>query len=367
MPRNSELYKGRKHRRSWPRVLLIILVAVIAVGAMLFYGLQKYLVYTPDGVKLELPILAKESPAVPDESGAPSSQGGSGSLVMYKADYTTVTATAGNDLSAVKAIYVPYTAISADGVAGYAAKLSKGNALVLQLKPASGQLAWKSSVDEAENYGVNGSADLKAIVSAVKEKDVWLVAELNCCVDSLMAERNTAAALKTASGAAYTDGEGGWIDPYSADMRSYIVSLARELISMGFDEILLSNVVHPAAAPSGLSYASSAGQEVTAESAVSSYALSVTRALSGQGAVVSVVGTRDALSEKSGNTNGQNSEFLLKIFDRIYCYTDAASYAPYKADCDKYVTIGDKAMRFVPMCAGTLPATDCWVLLDSAK
>jgi hypothetical protein len=363
LPGDKELYKGRKKRRSWPGVLLIILLVLFVCALLLFYGLQKYLVYTPGGVKLELPILQTESPST--ESAAPASQTDAG-LVIDKADYSNVEATAGRDLEAVKAIYVPASAISADSVTAAAGRLDKGNALVLELKPASGQLAWKSSVKEADSYGLNGSVDLKSVVAAMKDKKIKLVAELSCCVDTLMAQRNTPVALKTSGGAAYGDSDGGWIDPYNSEMRQYIVDLSKELISMGFDEILLSNVRHPSVAPSALGYSQSSSTQVTAASVVASYSMAVTRALKGSGAAVSVVGTRAALSGAADNQDGQNTELMLKIFDRVYCYTDAKAYADYMNACKKYVTVGDVNMRFVPMCSGTLPDTSCWVLLDSA-
>jgi hypothetical protein len=364
LPYNRELYRGRKTRRSWPRVLLIILLALTVIAVLLFYGLQKYIVYTPNGVKLELPILASASPDGGSGTSAPQASAG---LVIDKTDYSNITATAGDGLSAVKAIYVPASDITPDGINKYAERLSKGNALVMELKPASGQLAWKSSVKEASSYALNGTADLSSVISGLKEKKVWLVAELSCCVDTLMAQRNTPAALKTAAGGAYADAEGGWIDPYSAEMRQYIVDLSNELISMGFDEILLTNVCHPEVEPSALGYSASRSTDATAESVVAGYALYVTRSLAGTNAVVSVVGTRDAISGAQGSKNGQNIGLLLKIFDRVYCYTDAQAYSEYMNDCKQYVTIGDVNTRFVPMCSGDLPGTDCWVLLDGAK
>lgn len=364
MARNRELYKGRKKHRSWPRAILIVLLVLAASALLLFYGLQKYIVYTPDGVSLELPILSQ----APDTAnGGGKAEATNTNLVIDKADHSNIKATAGENLSAVKAIRVPYDNVTADGIKKAADRLSKGNALVLELKTASGKLAWASKEREATAYDLAGTFDLKSAVKSLKKSkpDVWLVGELCCCVDNLMAERNSPMALKKTGGTAYTDDTGAWLDPYNSELRDYIAALAKELADMGFDEILLTEVCHPNVDPASLSYSASS-TKATASSAVTSFSLAVTQAIRGTGAVVSVLGTRSAISKAADNKNGQDIEALMKVFDRVYCYTSASEYKSYMDDCAAFVTVGDIKTRFVPICSGNLPATDCWVLADSA-
>lgn len=364
MSRNRELYKGRKRKRSWPRAVLITLGVLLVAAIVLFYGLQKYIVYTPNGVKLELPILENSGT---DGTDTAASSATDSKVVIDETDYSNITATAGDNLSAVKAIYVPYDSINADAVQKAADRLSKGNALVLQLKTENGKLAWASKEREASAFDLSGTADLASIVSSLKDKkpDIWLVGELCCCVDDLMAERNSPLALKKSDGSNYADGVGSWLDPYNAEFRDYIVALAKELADMGFDEVLLTQVCHPDTDPSTLAYSASS-TNASASSAVTGFALYVTRALKSSGLVVSVVGTRDAIAQKEGSLNGQNIEVFMKIFDRVYCFTSASEYKTYMDDCGKLVTVGDINTRFVPVCSGDLPDTQCWVLQGSA-
>lgn len=134
---------------------------------------------------------------------------------------------------------------------------------------------------------------------------------------------------------------------------------------MGFDEILLTEVSHPDVAPASLSYSAST-TDTTASSAVTSFSLAVTKAIRGTGVVVSVLGTRSAISKATDNKNGQDIEAFMKTFDRVYCYTSASEYKTYMNSCAAYVTVGDIKTRFVPICSGKLPDIDCWVLADSA-
>lgn len=366
MPRNRELYRGRKKRRPWLRIVLIILAVLITAALLLFYGLQKYIVYTPNGLKLELPILQQAS-GTDTAASSTDASGEGGGLVIDKTDYSNIQATAGADISAVKGILVPYDKITADGIKEYADRLSAGNALVLELKTASGKLAWASKEREATAFDLAGTADLKTIVASLKAEkpEVWLVGQLSCCIDDLMAQRNSPVALKKADGSPYSDDEGAWLDPYNTEVRDYIAALAKELADMGFDEILLTNVSHPQTDPANLKY-SAASTNATAQSAVTSFSLAVTRALSGTDAVLSVVGTRAAITKAADNLNGQDIEVLMKLFDRVYCYTSASEYKTYMDDCAAYVTVGDIKTRFAPICTGNLPDTDCWVLAESA-
>ena len=164
---HSHLYRGKRLRRKWVKwvtIALIALVVLLAITAFLFYGLQKYVVYTQDGVKVEFPIL-KEDAQTAEDLGDPSQQ----EVVVEKTDTSSVTASAGYDLDAMKAVYIDYTSVSMDHVMEVADGMTQGNALVLQLKAGSGQLSYKSSVREADGYQVNGTEDLAAIVKAVKK------------------------------------------------------------------------------------------------------------------------------------------------------------------------------------------------------
>jgi hypothetical protein len=358
---HSHLYRGKRLRRKWVKwvtIALIALIVLFAIAAFLFYGLQKYVIYTQDGVKVEFPIM-KEDSQTAEDLGDPSKQ----DIVVEKTDTSTVTATAGYDLDSMKAVYIDYTSVSKDHVLEVAEGMTEGNALVLQLKAGSGQLSYKSSVREADGYQVNGTEDLAAIVKAVKKarEDIWLVGELSCCVDSFMSQRNAVSALHTSDGDTYSDGNGGWIDPTSSEMRSYIIDLGTELADMGFDEILLTNVMHPSASTDQFDYVDeNAGDDAT--SIINSYILSVARSISSKGVKVSAVGTRDAISDPTGTMTGQDIKMFTNVCDRIYCYTDAESYTEYQEACSKYFTVGDKAYRFVPIVSGDLPETECWVL-----
>ena len=127
--------------------------------------------------------------------------------------------------------------------------------------------------------GIIAAADLSGCsdagtVSAWAEEDVqWAVAKtilplenglldpqgtLTAAEAQAMAQRYAATAQQTASGSAYTDSSGGWVDPYNTFTRTYLVSLCKELRELGFDEVAFSYLQQPLAAAE-LKYADQTG------------------------------------------------------------------------------------------------------------
>ena len=114
------------------------------------------------------------------------------------------------------------------------------------MKPDSGRLVWPSSSYMATAFDTKGISDLSASLAELKEQGVYLIAQISCLVDTLMATRDAPIALRDISGSVYTSSAGAWLDPYNSETRDYLYFLMHELAAMGFDEILLSNIVHPA-------------------------------------------------------------------------------------------------------------------------
>ena len=357
---NGQFYRG-KRRKQHPVLsyIIIALVVILALAIFIFCALKKYIVYTQDGISVEFPILKEEStPGDLTEADITDDN-----LVVGEADYSDVSTNAGSDLEAIKAIYIPYSNVTVDYVASRVESMTEANTVILQLKPANGQLVWNSTVSLASSYNLNGTVDIEEVINSAKEakEDVYLVADLSALIDTMMVSRNYPQSLQTVDGSSYSDGNGSWINPYSSDMRNYLADLANELIGYGFDEILFSNVVAPEVSDDTLNYGQSNN---SSEAAITSFSLYMYRTLQSTGAKISVVGTRTALSGSDNNLNGQDIETLCKIYDRIYCYTDTDSYEIYSDNVASYITVGDVDTRFVPMVSssGDIPESESWAL-----
>lgn len=370
MAYNSEFYRGKRKKKAAPALLgTIIILAVVAFAIMLFYGLQKYIVVTNSGLHLEIPFLEEDGKqtvqtddgAVTVQSFAPVNT----QLEIGQADYSNIKATAGEELSAAKLVYVPAASVTESGVDAYLDNAEGANGVLLDVKTVSGMLVWNSDTDIAKGYGTAGTVDLKGIISDLKDKKLYVAVRMCCFVDNTLASRYTQLALRTTDGSAYSDSNGAWLDPTNAVVKGYIASLCSELSKMGADEIVLLGMRMPDVAGLEFAFSSTSAVKPTAITAVSGFGLSVTRAMRTASAKMSVqLTSQTALQSGSDSVTGQDAKTLLKVFDRVYCSSTADSAAGTVSTAAQYITLGESDMRVVPMCYDAAPATSCWVLME---
>ena len=372
MARVQVFYKGRRKRRNYLFIPFVILLAIISVGMVTFYGLQKYAVINKDSVSIELPILADKN-AVFDSQGheIKSFDPVNVSVVFEEPDYSGVEAVAGAEVKPMRAIFVPYTDLNHDKLQEYVGRLNQGNALLLEMKPRSGQLMWESQAEMAVNYGISVATDTTAAVrdflAEMEEKDIYLAAQISCCIDNLLPTRTSAYTIKNEVGMNYQDEKGLWLDAYNEAVRKYAAQMAQELFDMGFDEVVLADVAHPTLTePVTLLYTNEISTQRDTSLAVCGFAVSVARQLQDResGALSIYCDTRPGLV-KPDLTTGQDARLFMKLYDRVYLKTDKSAY-PYNVDdIQSNVTIGSVYDRLMPVVENYIPSDNSsWVLVD---
>lgn len=373
MARQSEFYKGRKKKRSYAIVPTAIAVGVITLIVVLFYGIQKYAVITKDGVHIELPILTRGQTAV-DASGKEVKvfESVDTEIVYDEPDYSYIKAAAGKKTPEMRAIFVPSENINHNKLMEYAKRLKSGNALVLEMKPTSGVLLWNSTSEVAMSYGLSTPSEISdqmpAIIAELKADNIYLAAQISCCLDELFVARSTNVALRRAdNGANYADGYGTWLDPYNQVVRNYIVELTQELFDMGFDEVVLANVEHPVIQDeTELLYTRELSTSPSAYSAVSGFAINVAKALRDRTGLLSIYCNNSAGLVKP-DANGQDARLFMKLYDRVYINTDKFAYTYNLQDIKGNVPIGKAENRLIPVVISNLPDNPSWVLVDAPQ
>lgn len=372
MARVQVFYKGRRKRRNYLFIPFVILLAIISVGMVTFYGLQKYAVINKDSVSIELPILADKN-AVFDSQGheIKSFDPVNVSVVFEEPDYSGVQAVAGAEVEPMRAIFVPYTDLNHDKLQEYVSRLNQGNALLLEMKPRSGQLMWESQAEMAVNYGISVATDTTAAVrdflAEMEEKDIYLAAQISCCIDNLLPTRTSAYTIKNEVGMNYQDEKGLWLDAYNEAVRKYAAQMAQELFDMGFDEVVLADVAHPTLTePVTLLYTNDISTQRSTMLAVCGFAVSVARQLQDResGALSIYCDTRPGLV-KPDLTTGQDARLFMKLYDRVYLKTDKSAYPYNVEDIQSNVTIGSVYDRLMPVVENYIPSDNSsWVLVD---
>jgi len=358
-------------------MLLAVLVCVLALVVVLFYGMQKYAIITKDEVKIDTALLGgkessnenilAEEKVVYDTVNA--------NVVVKEPDFDSIEATAGKGLEQVRAVFIPSDQINKTKVEESVSRLSTGNSIVIEMKPRSGNLMWHSMSSVANNYSLNYdtevTANIQSYVDYIKEHSVWLVAQISCCVDNRLASYSTGIALKTAAGTDYYDETGTWLDPYNSVLRSYIVDMCEELYAMGFDEVVLADIAHPSLEEGKeVAYTMDMSQSPSTQSAVCGLAMYVADQLEKRSGVLSIYANTAYSLVKTDNATGQSVPIFLKKYDRIYYVTDKYTYTFNLQDMERSLSEKEASFRFVPVVTNYLPsdpATISWVLIDKEE
>lgn len=372
MANNSEFYKGRKERRSYAFVIVIILIILVAALVVMFYGMQKYAVITEDKVNVELPILRDDSYTV-DSSGniVRNFDTVDAQIVFEQADFSGVKQTVDGNVSELRAIYISAQEMTIPMINEYSAQLNKGNALVMEMKPRTGNLLWNSQTFFNRGYALytptNDTEQLPQKLEELKKNGVYLVAQISCCIDSMLPARTLQYALTNSYGVYWADSKGTYVDPYNTDVRSYIVELVRELYALGFDEVVLADVVHPVTEDENASfvYTRSMSTTPTPVSAVCGFAKYVADALSDRDGKLSIYLDVPQALVRAETATGQDGELFMKLFDRVYYRTDKFAYSYNAADIQSFVTVGNVYDRLIPVVQDYIPDNSSWVYIDT--
>lgn len=118
-------------------------------------------------------------------------------------------------------------------------------AVMLDMKSIFGNFYYPTSIPTA----TVASVDTEAIVELITEldkKDVYLIARIPAFVDSNYALENQSSGLALKNGALWMDENGCyWLNPADSLVTYYLPAIASELRALGFDEILFDQFCFP--------------------------------------------------------------------------------------------------------------------------
>ena len=354
--RPRDIYKGRRKFRVPLTIFLSVLVFLIAGMVVMFYTLQRFLVYDQTGVTLQLPFMqtetiAEEDTAAPETTFVPIQV----EIIYDDPDFSQVDLGGWEELEPAKLFFIDFdTAVNAVSLASAVSTAQNEgyDGVVLELKSSYGQLAWSSACETAISYGTSGVMDYTETLQTLHDAGLTAVAQISCCADKLLSDRNWTITLQTAAGSTYRDEDGiGWLDPYNRTVRSYLADLMSELAAMGFDEILLADLYHPSS-ESGFQYSVTLQTDPNPVTAICQMAKRLVESMEGSGVTVSALLDEESLRSGLGDSTGQEISTFWRIFARLYCPSERSSSADNKVLAMETMTQGDINVRFVPVTTG---------------
>lgn len=239
---------GYRGRRSITDALKFIAVALAVIVVLVLAGIvycQRYIVYTDEGIELDLPpflqmFLQKEkepngSFSLPDPSDVSVIIDPEGGRPEPEAPQGT-----GGYL-----LELPVSDVTG-GTAAARLEEAGAQALVLQMKDSSGRLAWYSGQSAAGRAQVNAPQSNNDALRQWNEGEWYTIARVCCFRDDSAPYFMNNLALRQGIEYNWRDELGlRWLSPAHEAAQAYIAGLCGELAELGFDEIVLEQFHFP--------------------------------------------------------------------------------------------------------------------------
>ena len=292
-------YKGRSGGNKKAVIVVILLIVVAAVSV--FLALTQAVTFTPDGPRIDWPFFGKSDPSpTPDKPP----------VIVIQSPAPSATPTPSPPPPSpepmrpadLRAVYIDISNTAAVSGALQLAKNGVINAVVIDMKHNDGTLGWTSKVEVAVNSGANPETDSSAaVIKSFADEGVHLIARISVFKENLASNAYRNMSVATQNGVRWLDRDyHGWLDPYDKAAQKYTSDLAAELISLGFDEILLENACFPTIGrPQLIYYAEET--ETTREAALSEFLVDISAEVKKAGGFLSV---RLSVADVAANSAG---------------------------------------------------------------
>jgi hypothetical protein len=130
-----------------------------------------------------------------------------------------------------------------------AADKTKVNAVVIDIKDYSGYLSYDSKLPLVDKLGLEQVKikDLPGTIKTFKDKGFYLIARIAVFQDPLLSTKKPEwAVLNKNTNKPWMDRKGiSWLDPANPEVWKYHVDIAKEVVSLGFDEVNLDYIRFP--------------------------------------------------------------------------------------------------------------------------
>ncbi len=238
-------YRTRRFWGQLGRFLGIALILCLVVGSCWLLWLQRFIIYTPDGVVLDFSVSQKLPEGVVAQRPAP------GISLPIQYDQEQQGSLPGDTPKAEKVVgyYLTVEELMADlsGVLAKIQALPKDTAVLLDVKGTWGYFYYPTKVGTTTSESFDMSV-MEAFFAEVNSLGLYTIARLPAFQDYDFGRKNYACGLEVPGGYLWA-GENNcyWLDPTDDTVLSYLIQITRELRDLGFDEVAFKDFCMPEA------------------------------------------------------------------------------------------------------------------------
>lgn len=232
-------YRTRQNLRRSLTIGAIVLSIILVSLLCLLVWLQRFVVYTDEGVVLDFARKnASQSPSSPARPSLPEV-----SIVYNDTPFQ-------EGLAPLSGYYIDAQDLmdDPDAVLKKLQQLPSGTAVLMDVKGYRGYYFYSTSAGD-HTSGLYDLDKMDALIRWLGQSELYVIARMPALHDFVSVWDDNSLGLKTASGKLYTDqgqyGLGYWLDPTNAAVQSMLVDVIRELKNKGFDEVVLQDFCFP--------------------------------------------------------------------------------------------------------------------------
>ncbi len=241
-------YRIRRVLRRISLTALAVLSFALALTICWFLWLQRYVVYTDDGVKLMFGM----SMELPDGELAKEPTQGDAIDFIYKDDLSN-TGSAAKELAHFNGYYIDLAAMREDfnNVLSQVQLLPQDATVMLDMKNKQGEFYYSSGLGHmATDVNLDQVA---ALINQLKEKDCYLIARIpafqdrNYFLDDERGRVPFGLPREGGNGSLWLDKEHScyWFNPASDGTITFLIQVVSELRALGFHEVILNDFRFP--------------------------------------------------------------------------------------------------------------------------
>ena len=234
-------YRTRQILRRTLLILLVLAIIGSAVYLCWFAWLRRFLVYTRDGVVIDMSLSQQlaEGEVAKDPIRETIS-------IYYNEGENTINAS--RDLVQMLGFYADEEALKNNMamVQQQAKKMQRDTPVMLDLKDAKGRFFYSSGVSDQRSSAVDIAA-MDALIEELDRRGAYLIAKLPALRDYHFGLTQTENGLFVSSGRFLwaDDDYCYWLDPTKEGTLMYLVQIVTELKNMGFDEVVFDEFRFP--------------------------------------------------------------------------------------------------------------------------
>lgn len=235
-------YRTRRRLHRLGVTLGYLLLAVLIIGICWVIWLERFVVYTGDGVRFDFD---RESPAGVAEVAKPPEE--ETIAIHYNEGEEQINLS--TELTQLRGYYATTEVLSrgVEGVADLIGQLPSDSAIMLDVKGGFGTFYYSSTLEEAPATDLIDVARMDQLIAELAASDTYLIARVSAFRDRNYGLNHTNYGLAVADGGyLWADSENCyWLNPASNGALSWIITVTNELRDLGFDEVVFTDFCFP--------------------------------------------------------------------------------------------------------------------------